>query len=145
MRARRPKNLVLILAREFATHLSTPVFVTDADGNLVFFNEPAEEILGRTFNEAGEIAAEDWESLFRVEDADGEPLPLELMPGGVALAERRPAHSYLRITGLDGTPHVLFVTALPLVGRGAELLGVVIVFWEEAVTTGDDPPNGRGR
>ena len=55
---RRPKNLVLILAREFASKLATPTFVNDAEGTLVYYNEPAEGVLGRSFAEAGEMPAE---------------------------------------------------------------------------------------
>jgi PAS domain-containing protein len=126
-----PKNVVLILAREFATRLATPVFVTDAAGNLVFFNEPAEDVLGQTFGEAGEIAADQWESLFQIEDMEGKPMALERLPGGIALLERRPAHCNLRITALDGRKRSLFVTAFPLLSRADELQGTVSVFWEE--------------
>ena len=52
---RRQKHLVLILAREFASNLATATFISDAAGRLVYYNEPAERILGRTFAEAGEM------------------------------------------------------------------------------------------
>ena len=64
---RRPKNLVLILAREFASKLATPTFVNDAEGTLVYYNEPAEGVLGRSFAEAGEMPVDQWSSLFSVE------------------------------------------------------------------------------
>jgi PAS domain-containing protein len=127
---RRQKNLVLILAREFASKLATATFVIDADGNLVFYNEAAEEILGRSFAEAGEINAEHWGTLFDVHDLDGSPLPLEEMPGGVALLERKPAHRSLRITGLDGERREIAVTAFPLMAHADDLVGVVAIFWE---------------
>jgi PAS domain-containing protein len=127
---RRQKNLVLILAREFASKLATATFLIDAGGNLVFYNEAAEEILGRSFAEAGEIAAEQWGAIFDVKDLDGSPLPLEEMPGGVALLERKPAHRSLRITGLDGEQRVIAVTAFPLMARADELVGAVAIFWE---------------
>jgi len=57
---------MLILARELATNAATPMFIADADGTLVFYNEPAERILGRSFAAAGEIVASEWETLFRV-------------------------------------------------------------------------------
>ena len=127
----RQKHVVLILAREFASRLATPVFLADADGQLVFYNEPAEGVLGRAFAEVGELRADEWGSIFQVEGLDGSPLPLEQMPGGIALLERRPAHANLRIRGLDGTKHTIFATAFPLFGRVQELLGAVIIFWEE--------------
>src|SRR5688572_28263468 len=127
---RRQKNLVLILAREFASKLATATFVIDAEGTLVYYNEAAEEILGRGFAEAGEIAAQQWGAVFDVHDLDGSPLPLEEMPGGIALLERRPAHRSLRITGLDGERREIAVTAFPLLARPDELVCVVAIFWE---------------
>lgn len=130
LQERRQKNLVLILAREFASKLATATFVLDDAGKLVFYNEPAETLLGRSFAEAGEIEASEWGSLFRVERLDGSAMPLAEMPGGVALLERRPAHGDLRIVGLDGERREISVTALPLLARTDELVGVVAIFWE---------------
>ena len=127
---RRPKNLVLILAREFASKLATPTFVNDAEGTLVYYNEPAEAVLGRSFAEAGEMPAEQWSSLFSVERPDGSPMPLDEIPGGIALLQQKPAHASLRMTGLDGVPHELSVTAFPLLTHKDELVGVVNIFWE---------------
>jgi hypothetical protein len=127
---RRPKNLVLILAREFASKLATPAFVNDAEGTLVYYNEPAEVVLGRSFAEAGEMPAEQWSSLFSVERPDGTPMPLEEIPGGIAMLERRPAHRQLRMTALDGVRRDLSVTAFPLLAHTDELVGVVNIFWE---------------
>ena len=132
MGARPPqKHIALILARELASQLATATFIADASGELVFFNEPAEEILGRTFAQAGSMSANEWSSLFEVEDLDGSPLPLERMPAGVALSERRPAHASIRITGLDGRRRLISVTALPLFSTPTELVGVVAIFWQE--------------
>ena len=127
---RRQKNLVLILARQFASKLATPTFVADAGGNLVFYNEPAERLLGRAFAEAGEVKAEEWASLYKVEELDGTPIPLERNPGGIALLERRPAHSHLRITGLDGVRREIQATAFPLMSTPDDLVGMVAIFWE---------------
>lgn len=125
----RQKNLILILAREFASKLATPTFVADAEGNLVFYNEPAEQLLGRTFAEAGEVKAEEWASLYKVEELDGTPVPLERNPGGIALLERRPAHSHLQITGLDGVRREIQATAFPLMSTPDDLTGMVAIFW----------------
>ena len=72
------------------------------EGTLVFYNEPAERILGRPFAAAGEIAASDWETVFQIESVDGQPLPLEQIPAGIAFLERRAASGPLRVTALDG-------------------------------------------
>ena len=127
---RRQKNLILILAREFASKLATATFIADADGNLVFYNEATEDLLGRTFAEAGEMSATEWAELFEVEELDGSPMPLERMPAGIALLERRPAHHDFRITGLDGVKREISVTAFPLLAQADELVGVVAIFWK---------------
>jgi PAS domain-containing protein len=128
---RRQKNLVLILAREFASKLATPMLVMDERGKLVYYNEPAEIILGRSFAEAGELPAESWAETFNVTRLDGSPIPLEEMPGGVALLKRREAHGALRITSLDGVPHRIEVTAFPLLDREDSPVGTVTLFWED--------------
>jgi PAS domain-containing protein len=128
---RRHKNLILILAREFASKLATPMLVTDAEGTLVFYNEPAEEVLGRSFAEAGEMTAQQWAHLFRTEDLDGRPIQLEDMPAGRAFTERRPAHGRLRITGLDDSRRTISVTAFPLLAHARELVGIVTIFWQD--------------
>jgi PAS domain-containing protein len=124
------KDLMLILARELATNASTPMFIADAEGTLVFYNEPAERILGRPFAAAGEINASEWEDLFHVETLDGQPLPLEQMPSGIAFLERRAASGPVRIKSLDGETHAIETTAFPLFKRGQDFVGIVVLFWE---------------
>lgn len=126
----QPKDLVLILAREFASKLALSVFIADREGNLVYFNEPAEHMLGQTFAETGEIKAEMWSQLYRTEELDGTPIPLEQLPSGIALLEGRPAHRELAITGLDGVRHELSVTAFPLLSSETTRVGMMAIFWE---------------
>jgi PAS domain-containing protein len=128
--AKPGKDLMLILARELATNASTPMFITDAEGTLVFYNEPAERILGQPFAAAGEINASQWEDMFQVETLDGQPMPLDQMPSGIAFLERRAASGPVRIKGLDGKTHTLETTAFPLFKRGRDFVGVVVLFWE---------------
>ena len=128
----RQKNLILILAREFASKLATPMFVADAAGDLVFYNEPAEDVLGRNFGEAGEMPAATLPSLFSPEDLEGKPLPLDEIPLGIALLARQPAHRALRITGLDGRRRLVSATAFPLFARADEFVGAVAIFWEQS-------------
>jgi hypothetical protein len=123
---------VLILAREFASNLATPLFVVDPDGNLVYYNEPAEIVLGRRFAESGELTAQEWSTVLTPTSIeDGSPLPLTQLPLGIALTERRPAHRPVRILGLDGVARTLSVTAFPLFARKDEFVGAVAIFWEE--------------
>ncbi|HEV8250706.1 MAG TPA: PAS domain-containing protein [Gaiellaceae bacterium] len=125
----QPKHLVLILAREFAAELAVPVLVSDADGRLVYFNEAAEEIVGRSFPEAGELPASEWVSTFALRDEHGGPVELTDLPGGIALLEQRPAHGKLQMVGLDEVRRTIEVTAIPLLASRGEPIGVVSIFW----------------
>jgi PAS domain-containing protein len=129
---RRQKSLVLILAREFASNLATPIYIADADETLVYFNEPAEKIAGRSFAEAGEMPVREWTEMLAPHGSDGKPLQRQETPGGIAFSERRPAHASLRITGLDGNEREIATTAFPLFGPDDEFHGIMVIFWEQA-------------
>jgi PAS domain-containing protein len=74
-------NLVLILARGLASSIATPMFLVDPKGTLVYFNEPAEAVLGQTYAEAGELEPEEWGTMFYPEDpATGAQLSVEELP-----------------------------------------------------------------
>jgi PAS domain-containing protein len=127
--SRRQKHLVLILAREFASNLATPTLIADADGTLVFYNEAAEEVVGHSFAESGEIPLNEWTSSFSPRDAQGRPLAPERRPARIALDERRAAHERFRITSRDGVDRDVAVTAFPLFAHADEFVGVVAIFW----------------
>jgi PAS domain-containing protein len=126
----RPKNVVLIVARELASNLPTPVFLVDARGYVVFYNEPAEAILGRAFSEFGEIPADEWRLLFSPETPAGTAAGVDELPSAFAFRERRPVHRTLSIRSLDGAGRKIESTALPLFARGREFVGVLVFFWE---------------
>ncbi|HEX9122610.1 MAG TPA: PAS domain-containing protein [Actinomycetota bacterium] len=128
------RSLVLILARDLATSLATPVFVVDEVGDLVFYNEAAGEVFGRPFVEGETMRAEEWGTAFAQTDEDGRPLGPEAIPLWTAFREQRPAHRHLVITGVDGVRRRLSVTAFPLYARADEFVGALAVFWE---TSGD--------
>jgi PAS domain-containing protein len=125
----RQKHLVLILAREFASSLSTPTLVADARGYLVFYNEAAEAVVGRRFAEAGEMPLDGWLADFEAKSLTSEPLPPERRPTRIAFDERRPSHLRYLATGADGVEREIEVTAFPLFAHTDEFVGVVVIFW----------------
>jgi hypothetical protein len=126
------KPLPLILARELASNLATAMFLLDARGMLVFYNDAAALIIGKSYGELGEIPAEEFGTLLQLETPDRIPLRRRDTPSGIAFFERRPAHRRLAATGFDGVRRVVDATAYPLFGSTAEMHGVVSVFWEVA-------------
>lgn len=126
----RPKHLVLILAREFASNLATPTLITDHRGRLIFFNEAAERLLGRSFPEIGERPREEWTAMFSPRTLADVPLRPEETPGAVVLRTRRPEHREFRITSLDGIDRDISATVFPLFAHIDEFSGVVAIFWD---------------
>jgi PAS domain-containing protein len=126
------KPLELILARNLLTSLSTPAFLVDNDGGLLFYNEAAGALLGVSFEEVGRMTAEDWSSSFGPFDERGEPIPIDELPVTAALRDRRPHHSTFLIRSTKGEQHVIEASALPIVGTDSPSSGAMIFFWPAA-------------
>lgn len=124
------QDVELILVRRWASMLTVPVFLVGAQGDLLYFNESAEPLLGKRFEESGPMPLEELGSIFDARDADGEPIPPSELPLGVALLERKPGHGTIRIRALDGVRRAIGVTAIPLEGQGRRFLGALAIFWE---------------
>lgn len=131
MDRRRPKHLVLILAREFASNLSTPMLIVNAEGALVFYNEAAEEIVGAPFAEVGEQPIDDFTASFEPRTGSAEPVAAEERPIRIALNEHRAAHQRFVITLPDGAEREVAVTGFPLFAHADEFVGIVAIFWLE--------------
>jgi PAS domain-containing protein len=123
------RSLPLILARELAANLSTPMFLLDGAGTLVYYNDAAELLIGRSFAELGEIPSHEFGDMLELRNADGSPMRRRDSPSGIAFFERRPAHKVVLATAFDGSRRMVEATAYPLFGSGEELHGVVTVFW----------------
>ena len=111
-----PKSLPLILARELASNLATPMFLLDVGGMLVFYNDAAAMLLGQAVRRAGR------DPLGRVRrgTAAGDPRrrtdPAARLAAGIAFFERRPAHETLLATAYNGVRRLYEATAYPLFG-----------------------------
>src|SRR6476646_1054749 len=120
----------LILMRELAGHLATPIFVIDPAADLLFYNEPAELLLGTRFDETGMMPFAEWSTMFKPTNGRGVPIAPEKLPITIALHERRPAQGRMWIRALDGKRRALVVTAIPLQGQWDQPLGAAAIFWE---------------
>ncbi len=124
------KEIEMILARHLASYLAIPIFIVDPAGTLIYYNERAEGILGKRYEETGEMRAEEWSSVFTPTDEQGAPLPPDQLPLRIVLRTRQPAHGTFWIRGLDGVPRHIEVTAFPLMGQADRYLGGIALFWE---------------
>jgi hypothetical protein len=108
------------------------MFLIDAAGILVFYNEAAELLIGKPFAELGEIPALEFGEVLELSEPDGSPLRRRDTPAGIAFYGQRPAHRLVMATGYDGVRRLVEVTAYPLFGAADDMHGVLSVFWEVA-------------
>lgn len=124
------RPLELILARNFLASLSTPAFLVDQPGRLCFYNDAAGELLGRPFEQSGELDAADWMARFGPLDDDDQPLALEDVPVTQALRHAQASHGRYKIRLASGL-RCIEATAFPILGcDGFE--GAVVMFWPVA-------------
>ncbi len=122
------KALELILARNLMSALSTPAFLVDEGGLLVFYNEAAGTLLGKGFEELGVVGPEEWGSMFGPFDTDGNPIPYDELPLVVSVRNGRPAHATFEIRSTGGQLHTVEASAFPiLTPHGTH--GAIAVFW----------------
>lgn len=123
-------EIEIILNRQLADCLSIPVFITDTNGNLIFYNEPAEEVFGKRFEDTGEMPVEQWSTDFKPVDETGVPLAPGELPLVKTLATARPHHKTFHIENLQGKHQTISVTSYPIIGRTGKMLGAVAIFWK---------------
>jgi PAS domain S-box-containing protein len=120
----------MILLRQLASYLTIPMWMMDDAGNLIYYNESAEGLLGVEFDDAGPIRAEQLVGMWQVTQLDGTPLPDPDFPVVNSLMKRVPTHRAVRFQGMDGVWRAVEVTAIPIEGQGNRFLGVLATFWE---------------
>jgi PAS domain-containing protein len=121
----------MILTRQLAGYLSVPVVLVDTTGTVIFYNEPAERILGVRFEETGPIDPKEADRLIELSDDPAVESSDVGRPLEIALGERRPAHAHrFMLRRTDRVRLQIEITAFPLIGQEGKLLGAVAMFWE---------------
>ena len=123
-------EIEIILSRQLADCLSMPVFITDTVGNLIFYNEPAEKLLGTKLENTGEMKVEEWSTMFKQQDDEGNPLHPEELPLVRTLRDQYPYHKTFWIVSLMGNTEKISVTSYPIIGRTGKFLGAMAIFWK---------------
>jgi PAS domain-containing protein len=122
----------LLLMRQLASYLTPVITLIGPDGSVLFFNEQAERLMGRRFEEADPMRVEELSALLAPTDEAGKPIDLEERPMLVALRRQLPAHRRYSIRGLDHVMREIEGLAFPLVSIEGRQLGAVGIFWEHA-------------
>lgn len=123
-------EIEIILNRQLADCLSIPVFITDTVGNLIFYNIPSEEVLGKKFEETGEMPVEEWSVIFKPVDEFNNEIPSEDLPLVKTLQHLLPYHKSFWIKSLEGKTEKIALTSYPIINRENKFLGAVAMFWK---------------
>jgi PAS domain-containing protein len=125
------QSVEMILVRQLASYLFVPVLVFDTTETVIFYNEPAERILGVRFEETGRIDREEADRLAELSvDPSAGPDDLE-RPLETALRQRRPAHARRwLLRRADRVRLQVELTTFPIIDHEERLLGAMAMFWE---------------
>jgi len=77
----------------------------------------------------GGLNPDEWNRYVTVADENREPLPPDERPMRVALLTRQPVSRRMWSKHHDGPWRQIQVTALPVIGEGDHILGVMNIFW----------------
>jgi PAS domain-containing protein len=124
------KAIEVILMRQLARTLAVPIVVVDPHGDLVFYNEAAQPLVGRPFEGEDAIRRGEWSARFRPTWEDGTPVPREEQPLFIATEKREPVHCRYWVQGLDGVRREVEGIGFPLIGQSDRMLGAVGIFWD---------------
>jgi PAS domain-containing protein len=130
------KPLELILARNLLTSISTPGFLLDNEASVVFYNEAAAALLGRSFEDAGPMTAEQWTHAFGPFGSDGHPVDVDTLATTEAIRAGRPAHATFEIRTAGGGTEAIEASAFPIVASEHGTSGAMVLFWRLAENGG---------
>jgi PAS domain-containing protein len=141
----RQHPIELILLRQLAARLTTPIALFDRDGRLIYINPAAEVAFGVDFAAMGEVPLERAFAIARPTDDHGAPMTPDTAPVGKALGEGRPEVGTVSIRDPQGRFHRLRTMTIPIQGQGGALFGAMSLFWTSEDTGGvaspeTDPP-----
>lgn len=123
-------EIEIILSRQWADSLSIPVFLSDTEGNLIFYNRPAEAIFGKRFEDTGPLPQSEWSTMFNPRKTQDDSISPEEIALVRTLRTQEPAQGSLWIDSLDGEQHFLNVTSIPIIGMAGGNLGAIAIFWK---------------
>ena len=127
------KPLELILARNLLTSISTPSFLVDGAGTMVFYNEAAAALLGRSFEDAGQMTAEEWTAAFGPLSNGDQPFQLDDISLTQAIQSGQPAHGSFCIRTARSDKELVEAAAFPLVTAAEGATGAMVMFWPKGV------------
>lgn len=120
---------------EMLDRLPAPIYVTDADGTITYFNDACVGLAGRT----PERGRDKWCVTWKIYTTEGEPLPHDQCPMAVALREQRPVRNVEAIAERpDGTTVNFMPFPTPWFDADGKMVGAVNLLLDISAQRGPD-------
>ncbi|MEQ1790307.1 MAG: PAS domain-containing protein [Rickettsiales bacterium] len=124
------KSIEVILLKQVSDYLAWPVIILDPQCNLIFCNEPAEQILGFRFSDTGELPESEWISLFIPQDENGQLIESSLLPFKIALNKLIPVQKSFYLRTIQNKIKHISACSVPLINQTGFMHGVTTFFQE---------------
>ena len=119
------QEIEFILARQLSEFLSSPIAIVDHDGRMIYYNESAEFILGKKFNESGEIESREWDERIYDENKTNIVQMLDL-PFLKVLSGRTIIEGEYWMRSFEEIEQKVRFICIPLVGMAQRELGALV-------------------
>ena len=119
------QEIEFILDRQLSEYLSSPIAIVDHDGRMIYYNESAEFILGKKFNESGEIESREWDERFHDETKSNMIKMLDL-PFLKVLSGRTIIEGEFWMRNFEEIDQKVRFICIPLVGMAQRELGAIV-------------------
>jgi PAS domain-containing protein len=122
------QDIEFILARQLSEYLTSPIAIVDHNGRMIYYNESAEFIIGRKYNESGEVEPRDWDERFYEDEGHGKTIKLLDLPFLKVLSGRSIVQDDYWMRNFEEIEQKVRVICIPLVGMAQRELGALVFF-----------------
>jgi PAS domain-containing protein len=120
------QEIEFILSRQLAEYLSTPIALVDHDGKMIYYNESAEHIVGKRYNESGDIESREWDNRFFNDESFNASLNVLDIPFIKVLSMRHIMQGEYWMRNFEEINQKVLIVSVPLVGMAQRELGAIV-------------------
>lgn len=122
------QEIELILSRQLAEYLSTPIALIDHDGKMIYFNESAGYVLGKHFDENGEIDLRDWNGRIFESENMADSVDVHEISFIKVLSVRHIIQGEYWMRNFEEINQKVVIVCVPLIGLSQREIGAIIYF-----------------
>lgn len=122
------QDIELILSRQLAEYLTTPIALIDHDGRMIYFNESAGHVLGKHFDENGEVDMREWVGRIFENESMVDGIDIHEIPFIKVLSGRHILQGEYWMRNFEEINQKVMIICIPLIGLSQREIGAIIYF-----------------